>query len=39
MLIALLVPLALASLLFTVVLVRSALAKRAVPSVEGMALG
>ena len=39
MLIALLVPLGLASLLFTIVLVRSALAKRAFPSVEGMLLG
>ena len=37
--IALLVPLGLASLLFTVILLRSAIAKRAVPSVEGMALG
>ena len=39
MLIALLVPLALASVLFTVVLLRSAIAKRAKPSAEGMALG
>jgi uncharacterized membrane protein YfcA len=39
MLIALLVPLGLVSLLFTVILVRSAIAKRATPSVEGMVLG
>ena len=39
MLIALLVPLGLASLLFTVVFVRSALAKRATPSGEGLILG
>jgi uncharacterized membrane protein YfcA len=39
MLIALLVPLALAILLFAVILIRSALAKRAVPSVEAMVVG
>ena len=39
MLIALLVPLALTTLLFTVVLVRSAIAKRVRPSGEGMVLG
>ena len=39
MLIALLVPLALATLLFTFVLVRSAIAKRVRPSGEGMVLG
>ena len=39
MLIALLVPLALASLLFTVVLLRAAIAERISPSAEGMALG
>lgn len=39
MLIALLVPLALVSLLFTVVLIRSVLAKRAAPSLEAIVLG
>lgn len=39
MLIALLVPLALTTLLFTGVLVRSAIAKRVKPSAEGMVLG
>lgn len=39
MLIALLVPLALASLVFTAVLFRSALARRAGPSAEGLLLG
>lgn len=39
MLIALLVPLALTTLLFTVVLVRSAISKRVKPSAEGMVLG
>jgi uncharacterized membrane protein YfcA len=39
MLIALLVPLALAILLFAVILIRTALAKRAVPSVEAMVVG
>lgn len=39
MLIAILVPLALASLLFTVVFIRSAMTKRALPSIEGMLLG
>jgi uncharacterized membrane protein YfcA len=39
MLIALLVPLALATLLFTFVLVRSAIAKHVKPSAEGMVLG
>ena len=39
MLIALLVPLGLVSLLFTIVLIRSAIAKRATPSFEGMILG
>jgi uncharacterized membrane protein YfcA len=39
MLIAPLVPLALAILLFAVILIRSALAKRAVPSVEAMVVG
>ena len=39
MLIALLVPLALASLLFTVVLFRAAIAKKVLPTAEGMMLG
>lgn len=39
MLIALLIPLGLASLFFTVVLVRAALAKHAVPNVEAIVLG
>ena len=39
MLIALLVPLALASLLFTVVLFRAAIAKKVLPTAEGMLLG
>lgn len=39
MLIAILVPLALASLLFTLIFIRSAMARRASPSVEGMLLG
>jgi uncharacterized membrane protein YfcA len=39
MLIALLVPLALAILLYSVILIRSALAKRAVPSPEAMVVG
>ena len=39
MLIALLVPLGLASLVFTVILIRSAIANKAKPSVEGMVLG
>src|SRR5688500_11370973 len=39
MLVALLVPLGLASLLFTVVLVRSALASKTMPSFEAMVLG
>src|SRR6478609_3120328 len=39
MLIALLIPLVLASLLFTIVLIRSALQKRAKPNVEAMGLG
>ena len=39
MLIALLVPLGVGTLLFTVILLRSAIAKRAKPSAEGMVLG
>ena len=39
MLVALLVPLALVSVLFTIVLLRAAIAKRSTPSVEGMILG
>jgi uncharacterized membrane protein YfcA len=39
MLIALLVPLALASLLFTVVLFRAAIAKKVLPTAEGLVLG
>src|SRR3954447_12197986 len=39
MLIALLIPLALASLLFTIVLIRSAVDKRARPNLEAMGLG
>src|SRR5215210_288274 len=39
MLIAVLIPLALASLLFTIVLLRSAIAKRALPTREGLVLG
>lgn len=39
MLIALLIPLGLASLLFTVILVRAAIAKRAAPTAEGLVLG
>ena len=39
MLLAVLIPLGLASLLFTIILIRSAIAKRAVPSGEGLVLG
>ena len=39
MLLAVLIPLGLASLLFTVILIRSAIATRAVPSGEGLVLG
>jgi uncharacterized membrane protein YfcA len=39
MLIAILIPLAIASLLFTVVLIRAAMTRRAPPSLEGMLLG
>lgn len=39
MLIALLVPIALATLLFSIVLIRAAIAKRATPTAETMALG
>ena len=39
MLIAILIPLGLASLLFTVILLRAALAKRTIPTIEAMILG
>ena len=39
MLVAILVPLGLASLLFTIILLRAVLAKRTVPTVEGLVLG
>jgi uncharacterized membrane protein YfcA len=39
MLIAVLIPLALASLLFTIILLRSAIARRALPSAEALVLG
>ena len=39
MLVAILIPLGLASLLFTIILLRAVLAKRTVPTVEGLTLG